>query len=145
MLACRIQRYGRLGRHPRSQTIFFGIVQFKEHHRRYPKTPLLACRVWRYGCLGRHARTQTILFGIVQFKHHTITGTEKHLCWPVGYRCMGDRAATPEHKEYLLALCSSSTTIIGIQKPLCWLVGHGGMGVWGATREHKQFFWHCAV
>ena len=49
--------------------IFFGIVQFKHPHSRYPKTSLLANRVARYGCLWRHPRTQTIFFCIVQFKH----------------------------------------------------------------------------
>ena len=49
-LAHGLQRHGCLGRHPRSQAIFFGIVHFKHHHPGYPKTPLLACRVQWYGC-----------------------------------------------------------------------------------------------
>ena len=69
LLACGVQWYGWLGRHPRTQTICFGTVQFKHHHQRNSKTPLLACGVQWYGWLGRHPRTQTIIFGIVQFKH----------------------------------------------------------------------------
>ena len=58
------------GRHHRTQTIFFGILQFKKLYPRYPKTPLLAYRVLWYVCLGCHPRTEIYFFGIVQFKHH---------------------------------------------------------------------------
>ena len=40
LLAYGLQRYGCLGRHPRTQTIFLGIVHLKHHHPRCPKTPL---------------------------------------------------------------------------------------------------------
>ena len=33
---------------------YFGIVQFKHQHPRYPKTPLLAYGVQWYGCLDCH-------------------------------------------------------------------------------------------
>ena len=36
LLAYGVQWYGCLGRHPRTQTILFGIVQFKHPHPRYP-------------------------------------------------------------------------------------------------------------
>ena len=68
-LAHGVQRYGCLGRHPRTQTIFFGIVQFKSPHPRYPKTPFQTHGLQRNGCLGRHPSTQTIFFGIAHFKH----------------------------------------------------------------------------
>ena len=57
-------------RPPKAQTVFFGTVQFKYHHPRYAKTPVLAYGVRWYGCLERHPRAQAIYFGIVQFKHH---------------------------------------------------------------------------
>ena len=60
-----VQWYGWLGRHPRTQTVFSGIVQFEHHHQRKFKTPLLACGVQWYGWLGGHPRTQTISPGIV--------------------------------------------------------------------------------
>ena len=65
-MACGVQRYGCLGRQPRTHTIFFGIAQFNKPHRMYPKPPFLACGVLRYGCLGRHPRTHAIFFGVVQ-------------------------------------------------------------------------------
>ena len=68
LLAYGVQWYGCLGRHPRTQRIFFRIVHFNQPHPRYPKTPLLAYREQRYGCLGRHPKMQRIFFGIVQFK-----------------------------------------------------------------------------
>ena len=45
------------GAPPHNLNNIFGIAQFKHHHPRYPKTPLLANRVQKYGCLGRHPRT----------------------------------------------------------------------------------------
>ena len=36
-------------RDPGTQTVFFGIMQFKHPHPRSPKTPLLACGVQQYG------------------------------------------------------------------------------------------------
>ena len=162
-----MQWYGCLGRHPRTQTIFYGIVHFKHHHPRYPKTPLLACRVQWYGCLVRHPRTQTMFYGIVHFKHHhpkypktlllacrvqlygclgtcvsntTILGTQKHLCWPMMCRGMGGWSATPESKQYFLASCVSNTPLLGIQKHLFWPMVRAGMGGWKATPESTQYF-----
>ena len=68
VLACGVQWYGWLGRHPRAHAIFFGIVRFKHTHPRGPKTQLLARGVQWYGCLGRHPRTHSIFFGMVPFK-----------------------------------------------------------------------------
>ena len=67
-----MQWYGCLGRHPRTHTMFSGIVQFKDTHPRGPNTSFLAHGVQWYGWLGRHPRTHTIFSGIVQFKdtHH---------------------------------------------------------------------------
>ena len=53
---------------PQKQDNFFGIVQLKQPHPRYPKAPLLAYGAQWYGSLERHPRTQTIFFCIVQFK-----------------------------------------------------------------------------
>ena len=53
---------------------------------------------------------------------------------------MGLWGATPEPKQYVLALCTSNITILGIQKHLYWPVGYSGMGVWGATPEPSQYF-----
>ena len=50
---------GCLERHSRTQTIFFGVLQFKRHRPRYRKTPLLACGVQWYGYLGCNPRAQT--------------------------------------------------------------------------------------
>ena len=58
---------------------------------------------------------------------------------------MGVWGATPEPKQYFLAVCSSNTPILGMQKHLFWPIGYSGMGVWGATPESRDIFWHCAV
>ena len=68
LLVNRVPRYWCRGPHPRTQTIFFGMVQFKHHHPSYTKTPLLANRVQRHWWLERHPRTQTTSFGIVHYK-----------------------------------------------------------------------------
>ena len=63
-------RVGCLGRHPRTQTIFFGSVQFKHHHHRCPKNTfadLWGAEVWVFGALPQNPM---IFFGIVQFEHH---------------------------------------------------------------------------
>ena len=70
----------------------------------------------------------------------------KHLCWPMGYIGMGVWSATPEPKQYFLALCSSNTPILGIQNQFCWPMGYSGIGSWSATPEHKLFFCcYCAA
>ena len=69
-----------------------------------------------------------------------IRGMQKHLGWPVGYSGMGVWGATPEPKQYFLALCSANTTILGIQEHLCWPKGYSGRGAWGATPDPKQYF-----
>ena len=56
----RYRAMGVSGRHPRTRTIVFGIVQFKQPHRSCPKTPLLAYRVQWYGCFGRNPKTRAI-------------------------------------------------------------------------------------
>ena len=60
---------GVFGAPPQNPNKFFGVVQFRQLHPRYPEAPLLAYEVQWYGWLGRHPRTQTIFFGMVQFKH----------------------------------------------------------------------------
>ena len=80
------------------------------------------------------------MFELHNAKKYPALGIQKHLCWPVGYSGTGGWGATPEPKQYFLALCSSNTIIRGTQKHLCWPVGCSGMGGWGATPEHKQFF-----
>ena len=144
LLACRVQWYGCLGRHPRTHAIFFGIVhfkhhhpilgpktllldctvvpvfgnvRFKHHHPRYPETPLLAHDVQRYGWLERHPRIHTIFFGIVCFKH-THSRHPKIPSRPMVCRGMGGWSATPESKQCFLASCVSSTPILDIQKHL---------------------------
>ena len=91
-----VQRYGCLGRHPRTQSMIFGTVQFKHHHPRYPKTPLLVYDV--QGCVrsGCHPRTQTIVFGIVHCKHlHPRYSKTPFLAHGVQrYRCLGRHPKT---------------------------------------------------
>ena len=136
LLACRVQRYGCLGRQPGTQTPFYDIVHFKHPHPRYPKTPLPAYRVQKYGCLERHPKTQTPVFGA----NTPILGIQKHLCWPVGYKGMGAWGATAEPKNRFLALCVSNTPVLGIQKHLFWSIGYCAMGCLSATREPTKFF-----
>ena len=127
LLAYRVEMYACLGRHPRTQIIFFGTMEFKHHHQRYPETLLLAYRVQWYGCLGR-PRTQTIFFALCS-SNIPIIDIQNHLRWPTGYRGMDVWGATPDPKQLLLALCSSNSTIIGIQEHLCWPMRYRGMGV----------------
>ena len=132
-----------MGLHPRTQRIIHGIVQFKHHHPRYLKPPLLANRVPRYGCLGRQPRIQTIFFGTMQFKRPHPRYPKKSLLASrvPRYGCLG---RPPEPIQCFLALCRSDTLILGIQKRLCWPIGYRGMVVWGATPEYEDFG-HCAV
>ena len=58
----------------------------------------------------------------------------------MGYSGRGVWSATPEPKQYFLALCSPNTTIIGIKKHLCWTAAYIGMGVRGATPDHEEYF-----
>ena len=120
-------------------SIFLGIVHFKHHHPRYPKTPLQACELLSYGCLGRHPRTKQYCLALC-ISNTTILGIQKHLCWPMWYNDMGVWGATPEPKQYFLAVCVSKTTIPVIQKKLCWTMGYHDMGVWGATRNPQIIF-----
>ena len=78
---------------------FFGIVQSKQPHPRYPKTPLLAYGLQRYGCLGRHPQTQTIFLAWC-ISNTSILGIQKHFRWPKGYRGMGVWGATPKPKQF---------------------------------------------
>ena len=64
-LAQGVQRSACLERHPRTGSIFVGMVCFKHHHFRYPTTLLLTQDVQRYACLERHPRTHGIFFGMV--------------------------------------------------------------------------------
>ena len=64
------------------QTIFFGVVQFKQPHPRSPETPLLAYGVQWYRCLGRHPRSQTIFLALCN-SNGPIPGIQKYLCWPM--------------------------------------------------------------
>ena len=59
-LACGVQWYGWLGCHPRTHTVFCGIVWFKDTHPRDPKSLFLACGVQWYGWLGRHPSTRAV-------------------------------------------------------------------------------------
>ena len=95
----------------------FGIVQFKYHHPRYPKTPLLTNRVQWYSCLERRPRTQTIVFGTVQFKHHH-PRYPKTPVLPYGVRWYGCLERHPITQTICLVFCSSITTVLGIQKHL---------------------------
>ena len=65
-----------------------------------------------------------------------IPGIEKHLRWP-RYGYLG---ATPEPKQFLLALSISNTPIPGIQKHLFRPMGYSGMGVWSATQNPNTIF-----
>ena len=80
------------------KTMFFGTVQFKRHHPRYPKTPLMAYGVQWSGCLERHPRPQTIVFGIVQLQNHHPRYPKTRLL-PHGYSGLGVWGATPEPKH----------------------------------------------
>ena len=139
-----MQWYGRLERHPKTQTPFYGILHFEHHHPRYPRTLLLACRVQWYECLGRHPRIQATFMALC-IANITIQGIQKHFCWTVGHSGIGVWGATPEPRHHFMALCISNNTILGIQKHHCWPMGYGGMSVWGATPEPEEYFWHCAV
>ena len=68
LLAYGVLQYGCLRRHPRTQSIFFGVVHVNHPNPRYWKTALLVGRVHWYRCLGSHPRTQTIFFAVVHFK-----------------------------------------------------------------------------
>ena len=137
-----MQRYGCLGRQPKTHTILFGTVRFKHHHFRYPETPFLARGVQRYACLGRHPKTHSILFGTVRFKHHHFRYPETPF-WPVV--CKGVRVwgATPEPMACFLARWVSNTTILAIQKHLfdrcakVWVFG-------APAKNPYHIIWHGA-
>ena len=99
MLAYLLQRYGCLGCHSRTQTIFFGMVYFKHPHPRYPKKPFLAwcAEVW---VLGVPPQKPNNMFLALCSSNTPILGIQKHLCWPMGYNGMGVRGATPEARQF---------------------------------------------
>ena len=131
--------FGAPAQNPKTpKPIFFGIVEFKHYHHRYPKTPLLAYEVQWYGVWGATPEPKQYSSALCS-SNTTIMGIQKHLWWPMGYSGMGAWGATPEPKQYSLAVCISSTTITGIQKHLCWPVGYNGRGVWGATPKTKKY------
>ena len=127
-----------MGRHPTTQTTFFGILQFKHPHPGYPKKPLLAKRVLWYGCLGRYPTTQAIPFDILRFKHpHPRSSKTPLRAYKVQRdECLGRHPRT----QYFSAFCNSNTPILGLQKHFCCPMGYGGMGAQGATPEPKQYF-----
>ena len=135
LLAYGVQCYGCLERHPRTRTIFSGIVQFKHPYPRYPKTPLLAFGVQWYGCLERHPRTQTISSAIAQVKHPHPEYLKTPLLgglWGTVVRVFG---ALPRNPNKTFRHCG----VLSIQKHLCWPMGYNGMGAWSATQERKQY------
>ena len=77
LLAYKVQSYGCLGPHPRTQTVF-GIVPFNHHHLRYSETPLLASGVQWYGCLGRHPRSPLFTFDATKTCQMTAYPTPYH-------------------------------------------------------------------
>ena len=134
-----MQWYGCLERHPKSHTIFSGILHFKHTHPRCPKTLCLACDVEWYGCLEHHPRTHSIFFGIVQFRdiHPRYPKTPFLGCGVQWYGCLERH---PRTHTIFLPLCSSKTSILDTQKHLSRVVVCCGMGVWSATPELTAFF-----
>ena len=129
-----VQRYACLGRHPRTHSIFSGMVRFKHHppgiqkHLFWPVV-CKGMRVW-----GATAEPITYFLALC-VSNTTLPGIQKHLFWPVVWKGMGVWGATPEPTQFFWALCTSNITIQGIQKRFCWTVGYRVMGVWGATSE----------
>ena len=117
LLAYGVPWYWCLGRQPKTpktpNPIFFGIVQFKHHHHRYPETPLVAYEVQWYGCLRRHPRTHTIFYCMVRFKHH-------HFMYPEtpflarGVRRYGCLGRHPRTHSIFFGMARSNTTTLGI-------------------------------
>ena len=58
----------------------------------------------------------------------------------LGHSGMSVEGATPEPKQYFLALCSSNNSFLDIQKHFFWPMVCRSMGVWGATPEPEQYF-----
>ena len=168
MLAHGVQRYGCLGRQPRTQTIYT--------HPRYQKTLFLGQGVQRRGCLGRHPRTQRIFLGIAHFKHthprypktrFLVHGVQRYGCLgrpqepkeyilastiqthpsyvsktlllAHGVQMYGCLGHHPRTQRIFLALPISNTPIPGIQNHFFWPMVCRGMGVWGATLEPRQY------
>ena len=99
----------------KAKLYFFSIVQFEQPDPRYPKTTLLAHGRQCYGCLGRYPRTQTILLASSSL-NTPILGNQKQLCWPMVYG-IGAEKATPEPKQYFLALSISNSSIQKYPRP----------------------------
>ena len=97
LLAYRVQRYGCLGRYPKTQTIVFVhyVVQFKQPHHRYPKTFLLSYRAQWHGCCPATPEPKQYV-SVLCSSNTRIIGIQKYFCWPVGYRGMG--VQTPPSK-----------------------------------------------
>ena len=139
LLACGVQGYGCLRRHPITHAILFGTVQFEHHHPRCPKTPLLACWVQWYGCLGRHPRTQTICFGTVQFKHHHERNSKTPLL-ACGVHCYGRLGRHPGTQTVCCGTVQFKHDHQWNSRHLWGPEVYSGMGVWGATPEPIQYF-----
>ena len=92
-----VQCYGLLERHPRTYTILFSMVHFKNPHPRYPQNLF-----WPTVCRGRGvwgATPQpTQFFGIVRFKYSH--RRYPHLYWSMVCRCMGGWRATRQPTQF---------------------------------------------
>ena len=128
-----------MGCHPRTPTIFFGIVHFKDTHSRDPKAPCLAHGVQWYGWLGRHPRTPLTFFGIVHFKD-THSRPRNTLFLAHGVQRYGWLGCQPRTHTISSGTCISQTPSVGIQKHLVWPMVCCGMDCWCATTEPQQHF-----
>ena len=98
LLTNRVQTYGCLGRHPRTQTIFFAPVQFKH--------PILGiqkhfCWPIEYSGKGVWGSPELKQYFLAWCSSNTpILGIQKHLCWLIKYSDMHVWGAAPEPKQF---------------------------------------------
>ena len=128
-----------MGRHPRTQTICFGIVPFKHYHPRYSKTRFVAYGVQWYWCLERHPRTQTMFFGIVYCKY-THPRYPKTLFVAYGVQWYVRLGRHPRTQTIVFCIVHCNHPHPRYPKHLFWPMVFRGMGVWGATPEPEQYF-----
>ena len=135
LLAHSVQRYACLGRHPRTHTLFFGMVRFKYYHFTYPTTPFQAHRVQRYACLGRHPRPHTLFFWHGAFQHHHLRSPKTaFLAHSVQrYACLGHHSRT-HTMGYLGCWCLKRTMPTNIVWVVGWLSNHPYLCTLGQKR-----------
>ena len=141
LLACGVQWYGCLGRRPGTQTVFFGIVQFKHHRPRYPKTPW-GTMLWVFGAPPQTASNMFWHCAVQTASSEELKNTFASL-WGAVVLVLG---APPQNTNNIFWHCA-------VQWPSAEDVKNTFASLWGTMvwvfgappQNPNNIFWHCAL